>query len=61
MAKKQTDKKVLQFIETLDRCFLAGDVELNIKLDVQQEGNMLYVTDSRTKRKFRMTIESVEA
>lgn len=52
-----TDGVISKFVKTLETCFLTGDVELGIKLNSQFVGNVLYVTDERTGRKFSLTIK----
>jgi len=58
MAKTNvTDGVISKFVKTLETCFLTGDVELGIKLDSQLVGDVLYITDKHTGRKFSLTIK----
>ena len=49
--QRQVDK----FIDSLCSCLYAGDVELNIKFDVEQKDNVLYFNDG--KHKYRLTVD----
>lgn len=58
MAKTNvTDRVISKFVEELNMCFHAGNVELDIQLDSQFVGNVLYITDKHTGRKFSLTIK----
>lgn len=48
-------KHIDKFIDSLYNCFHAGDVELNIKFDIDQKDNVLYLTDG--KHKYRLTVD----
>ena len=56
MSKHKQDMTLKNFILDIRQCFDAGDVELGIELKVEQDGNILYVTDSEGN-KFRVTVE----
>jgi len=56
MSKHKQDMKVYNFILDMCQCFDAGDVELGIELKVEQDGNVLYITDV-DNNKFRVTVE----
>jgi hypothetical protein len=58
--KKQTNPKVKRFIESLNRCFLAGDVELNIKLKIaHRNAETLTILDESSGEKFVVQISHV--
>ena len=56
MSKHKQNMTLKNFILDMCQCFDAGDVELGIELKVEQDGNILYITDSEGN-KFRVTVE----
>jgi len=60
----QTDKKIQKFVDSLKNCLYAGEIEMKIFMDFEQNGNVLYFTTESYGRnspshgqKFKITVE----
>jgi hypothetical protein len=59
--KKQPDTKIKNFIEKLGRCLYAGDMELNIKLDiVHRHGENITILDASNGERFVIQISRLK-
>lgn len=54
---KKTDGQIARFVQRLDSCLHAGEVELNIQISLSVDGNTIIFEDHGLGKKFEAVIK----